>query len=75
MSVASKILPALALVVALSPTAAQALRYNQHAPVQEDRVSLQYQGTKNSSPVDPVMASSATIDSPSPYYSYAPSGG
>jgi hypothetical protein len=72
MSIVSKLLPALALAVALSPAAAHA---RQHRPVQVNRVSLQVQGAQKSPSVDPVMASSATIDSPSPFYSYAPSGG
>ena len=59
MSIASKILPALALAIALSPLAAQA-RETQPGPAQYMLVPLHH---------DPVTASSATIDNPTRVYS------
>ena len=58
MSISLKIVPALALAVALAPLAAQA-RDHQPGPAQYYLAPLHH---------DPVMASSATLDSPTTIY-------
>ena len=60
MSISSKILPALALAISLSPLAAQARSDHQPSQAQHGLVSLHN---------DPVIASSATIDNPMVIYS------
>jgi len=60
MSISSKILPALALAISLSPLAAQARSDHQPSPAQHGLASLHN---------DPVIASSATIDNPMVIYS------
>jgi hypothetical protein len=60
MSITSKILPALALAIALSPLAAQAR--NDHQP---NRAQIELTASRQ----DPVTASSATIDNPMTIYS------
>jgi hypothetical protein len=74
MSIASKLLPALALAIALSPVAAQARRTPQPGPAQYYLAPLHHQDALKSSYVDKVMVGSATIDRPSPYYSNASTG-
>ena len=59
MSITSKILPALALAIALSPLAAQARSDRQPGPAQVQLAPLHQ---------DPVTASSATIDNPMTIY-------
>ncbi len=71
MSIASKLLPALALAIALSPVAAQARRNVQPGPTQYYLAPLPHQDVQNPSHIDEVMVGSATIDSPSSYYSDA----
>jgi hypothetical protein len=61
MSISSKILPALALAVALSPLAAQARNNPQPGPAQYYLAPLHHQ--------DQVMTGSATIDNPTTIYS------
>ena len=60
MSISSKILPAVALAVSLSPLAAQARSDHQPTGPQHNLASLHN---------DPVIASSATIDNPMVIYS------
>jgi len=69
MSIASKFLPALALAVALSPVAAQARSDAQPSPAQYYLAPLHHQDVQKPAHGDRVMVGSATIDSPSPYYS------
>jgi hypothetical protein len=58
MSIASKLLPAIALAIALSPVAVQAQTAKQSAHAQ------------HYNHVDDVMAGSSTIDRPSHFYTY-----
>ncbi len=74
MSIVSKLLPALALAVALSPVAAQARPTPQPGPAQYYLAPLHHQDAKKSSHTDKVMVGSATIDRPSTYYSNASTG-
>jgi hypothetical protein len=64
MSISSKILPAVTLVVALSPLAAQARSNPQPNPAQYDPAPLNHQNQ--------VMTGSATIDDPTTFYSGGP---
>jgi hypothetical protein len=59
MSISLKIVPALALAVALAPLAAQARGDHRPGPAQYYLAPLQH---------DPVMASSATLDNPTTVY-------
>ena len=61
MSIVSKLLPAIALVGALSPLAAVASSMPQPAPTQAYMVQMYHQ--------DPIAPSSATIDRPTRIYS------
>ena len=71
MSSTSKFLPALALAIALSPVAAQAQHNPQPSPAQHYLATLHHQDVQKPSYIDTVMVGSATIDSPSPYYTNA----
>ncbi|HEY1856790.1 hypothetical protein [Acidocella sp.] len=73
MSIASKLLPAMALAIALAPLAANA-RDTQPGPAQYYLAPLPHQTVQQHSHTDKVMVSSATIDSPSPYYSVSSAG-
>ena len=64
MSISSRILPAITLVVALSPLAAQAHSNPQPSLAQYDPAPLNHQNQ--------VMTSSATIDDPTTFYSGGP---
>jgi hypothetical protein len=69
MSFSSKILPALALAVALSPLAAQARSNPQPGPAQYELAPLHNnQAEQKLMRVSKVTPSSATIDSPSTIY-------
>jgi hypothetical protein len=74
MSIASRLLPSLALAVALSPMAAQA-RNPQPGPAQYYLARQHHQDVQKPSHIDKVMVGSATIDSPSPYYTTDMTGG
>jgi hypothetical protein len=74
MSIASRLLPTLALAVALSPVAAQA-RNPQPRPAQHYLAPRNHQDVQKPSHIDKIMVGSATIDSPSPYYSTDRTGG
>ena len=73
MPIASKLLPAMAFAIALAPLAAQA-RDTQPGPAQYDLAPLPHQAAHQHSHIDKVMVSSATIDSPSAYYSVSSTG-
>jgi hypothetical protein len=73
MSIALKLLPAMALAVALAPLAAQA-RDTQPRPAQYYLAPLPHQAAQQHVHIDKVMVSSATIDRPSAYYSASSAG-
>jgi hypothetical protein len=69
MSISSKILPAIALAVALTPLAAQARRNPSPGPAQYYLAPLHHQNQHKPVRVSGVMPSSATIDNPTTIYS------
>ena len=73
MSIASKLLPAMALAIALAPLAAQA-RDTQPGPAQYYLAPLPHQAAQQHAHTDTVMVTSATIDRPSAYYSVSSAG-